>query len=217
MDLKKSIIVLFLLPAVLFAQMPNVIMKRFKNAANDSVFIVSEMKQSYHKYTVDRLSQYVYWNALDSAAFELKKGDVCGPVLMNDTGYVIKTVEVDSDLMMHVGQIFVGPDRIGRDSAQAIAERILKKINSGTSFEKLCPTTYATQEEETQCDLGWFVRGVMVAEFEAAILKHKKGDVFIVETHYGFHVVKVLDDTARRRTSVKYDLYYVLPPNYGGK
>ncbi|HEY6160573.1 MAG TPA: hypothetical protein VI112_05100, partial [Bacteroidia bacterium] len=95
MDLKKSIIVLFLLPAVLFAQMPNVIMKRFKNAANDSVFIVSEMKQSYHKYTVDRLSQYVYWNALDSAAFELKKGDVCGPVLMNDTGYVIKTVEVD--------------------------------------------------------------------------------------------------------------------------
>ncbi|MDY2868754.1 MAG: SurA N-terminal domain-containing protein [Mesosutterella sp.] len=43
-------------------------------------------------------------------------------------------------------------------------------------------------------DLGWFGRGAMVPEFDAAVFAAKKGDIVgPVRTQYGFHIIQVTD------------------------
>src|ERR1051326_401400 len=136
MGLRNFFFLFILLPGMLLAQKPDALAKAFKNSGNDSAFALSRTGLPLRIFTVDNhYSRFEYWNALDSAAFSLAKGGVAGPFAQGDSLYYVKTVEVDSDIMMHAGQVFISPDRIGRDSALAIAERILKKTRNGTSFE----------------------------------------------------------------------------------
>ena len=45
--------------------------------------------------------------------------------------------------------------------------------------------------------MGWLWEGTMVKEFEEAVAKAKKGDVFVVQSPVGAHVVKVTEDKVR--------------------
>ena len=71
---------------------------------------------------------------------------------------------------------------------------ILNKVKTGYSFEKLA-------QEESKCpsrkrggDLGWFGRGKMVREFENFSFNLKKGEIGIVKTTFGYHVIKKVDE-----------------------
>jgi parvulin-like peptidyl-prolyl isomerase len=43
-------------------------------------------------------------------------------------------------------------------------------------------------------DLGWFIRGAMLAQLDRAIANHKKGDIFKVWTPAGLHIVTIRDN-----------------------
>ena len=43
-------------------------------------------------------------------------------------------------------------------------------------------------------DLGWFIRGAMLPQLDAAIAAHKKGEIFKVWTAAGLHVVTINDN-----------------------
>lgn len=59
----------------------------------------------------------------------------------------------------------------------------------------MCKKYSFSDISEYDCDLGWFKSGVMVHEFEKAVLAHKKNDMFKVKTKFGTHIVKVLEDS----------------------
>ncbi|MEW6594564.1 MAG: peptidylprolyl isomerase [Thermodesulfobacteriota bacterium] len=100
--------------------------------------------------------------------------------------------------------IEVKPDAPEADkkAARAKIEGLLKKVKAGEDFAKLA-------QENSQCpssakggDLGFFGKGQMVPPFEAAAFGLKAGEVSgIVETQFGYHIIKLTDRKAESQVA----------------
>lgn len=77
------------------------------------------------------------------------------------------------------------------DTAQALLER----IRGGENFEKLAyEYSIDTTARQNRGDLGYFVWGVMVDEFQDAAFKLEPGEVSTpVESPFGYHIIKLID------------------------
>jgi len=69
----------------------------------------------------------------------------------------------------------------------------LDRLRNGEDFAKVAREM--SEDEGTAArggDLGWIVKGIMVKPFEAAAFKLRPGEISgIVQTGYGFHIIKV--------------------------
>ncbi|MDZ7779250.1 MAG: peptidylprolyl isomerase [Gemmatimonadota bacterium] len=80
-----------------------------------------------------------------------------------------------------------------RAEAEALAEDLLQRIRDGEDFAQLA-RRYSDDPGSAELggDLGWFRRGRMVQEFEDAAFSLPAGAVSqVVETEFGFHIIKV--------------------------
>ncbi len=77
------------------------------------------------------------------------------------------------------------------------AEDVLAQVREGSkSFEELAQEWSEDGTAESGGDLGFFGRGVMVKEFEDAAFALEPGQVSdLVETSFGFHIIKVEEKT----------------------
>ncbi len=75
------------------------------------------------------------------------------------------------------------------------AEEILKEINAmGWNFEETARAKSLDATAKRGGDIGFFTRGQLVPEFEAACLKLNVNDPCgIVKTQFGYHVIKLTD------------------------
>lgn len=76
--------------------------------------------------------------------------------------------------------------------AKAKAEALLEEIKKGANFEELAKENSQDGSAQNGGDLGYFKKGEMVPEFEKAVAETKVGDLYpkLVETSYGYHIVK---------------------------
>jgi peptidyl-prolyl cis-trans isomerase C len=105
---------------------------------------------------------------------------------------------------------FVQPERVrashiliavNKDDADAVraqkkaeAVRILKEIKKGADFAEAARKYSGDPNKAQGGDLGYFERGRMVPEFEKAAFALKTGQLSgIVETQFGYHIIKVTD------------------------
>ncbi|MDB5118571.1 MAG: peptidylprolyl isomerase, partial [Mucilaginibacter sp.] len=99
----------------------------------------------------------------------------------------------------------VGPDSVkakhiliapiaGLPAALAKADSIKKLIEGGKSFAELA-TTYSSDKGSADKggELGTFGRGSMLPAFEEAVFNGKKGELKIVTTQYGVHLIQIED------------------------
>ncbi len=80
------------------------------------------------------------------------------------------------------------------------AAEIIKKLDGGASFEELAKTNSTDGAAAQGGDLGYFITGQMVPEFEKAALALDVGAYTkeAVQTQFGFHVIKVEDKRAKQ-------------------
>ena len=90
------------------------------------------------------------------------------------------------------------PDQKGVDAARAKAQDILKKLRAGGNFAEIAKKESAdTSSAVKGGDLGWFRRGAMVGEFDKAAFSQPVGQIGdLVQSQFGFHIIKVEDKHA---------------------
>lgn len=83
---------------------------------------------------------------------------------------------------------------------KARAQQLLSQIRGGANFAALARKySIDTGSAKKGGDLGFFARNTMVAPFDKAAFSMKPGELRIVHSRYGFHVVKV---TGRQRAKL---------------
>ncbi len=85
-----------------------------------------------------------------------------------------------------------GADAKTDAAAKAKAEDLLKQLQAGANFAELAKK-YSDDpgSKDKGGELGFARRGTMVPEFDKAIFSQKIGDIEIVKTQFGYHIVQV--------------------------
>ncbi len=139
----------------------------------------------------------------------VKKEDlktVYGPYIEDGSYKIAKLLAVeDRPDSVHVRHILLSPNKNRTlDQTRHEADSLVKLIKTGTSFDALARTNSDDQgSAQIGGDLGWFTEGRMVLPFNDACFTGKKGDIKIVETSFGIHIIEILGQS---RTSRKYNI-----------
>ncbi|WP_419725868.1 peptidylprolyl isomerase [Terrisporobacter petrolearius] len=88
-----------------------------------------------------------------------------------------------------------------KKEAKKKAQEALAKVKSGEDFAKVAKKYSQDSSASNGGELGTFGRGQMVSEFEKAAFNMKKGEISdIVETEYGYHIIKVTGRVDKQET-----------------
>jgi peptidyl-prolyl cis-trans isomerase D len=165
----------------------------FKTSTNDSLFVQinAETKTNPVYVHKGRLGN----PKLDSVMFNAPNGFIYGPYMANGSYNVAKLVdshtEPDSVKARH---ILIDESVIGHEKALARADSLKKQIEGGKSFADLATLFSSDKGSAVKGgDLGTFGRGAMVAPFDDAVFSGKKGDLKIVTTQFGVHLIEIED------------------------
>jgi peptidyl-prolyl cis-trans isomerase C len=98
-----------------------------------------------------------------------------------------------------------------KSTAREQAEAVLKRARAGEDFEKLAQLHSDDESSRAKgADLGYFTRGRTVPGFEEVAFDTNPGEISdIVETRYGYHIIKVEDHLDARERSFEEMRYYI--------
>jgi len=133
-----------------------------------------------------------------------KRGTVIGPFqqgfnTLRLAKLVDKASRPDSVEARHI--LLSSPD------AEAKIDSLKILVNKGQSFAELAKTNSEDQGSAINGgDLGWFAEGMMVNEFNEACFSANKGDLIVVNTQFGTHLIEVLN---KSKSTEKYKVAFL--------
>ncbi len=203
-DIKNGLSV-YLNPEVVFNQVEskNDTFPSFANTKDDSAYAITRsdlpVKANYYKKGSDLSAE------LDSILFEKEVGYIHGPYEENDYFKLTKISDIknipDSANSRHILISFQGANT-GQNSAtrtpqeaRALADSLLSVVRNDTSkFAELAKDNSDDPGSGSKGGkLGWFDDKTMVESFSRFSFTHKVGNIGLVYTNFGFHIIEILD------------------------
>ncbi len=153
------------------------------------------------------------------------KGYVYGPYEDNETFNLVRIVDIqsrpDSLKASHILISYAGAansqDTITKEQAEAKANELLAQLRSNPKneglFAELAEANSTDPGSKTKGgDLDWFIDGAMVAPFNEYVVNNPVGSLGIVETIFGYHIIKVTDKTqAQPKVRLAYLTHEITP------
>ncbi|GHE23822.1 peptidylprolyl isomerase [Sphingobacterium griseoflavum] len=157
----------------------------------DSLFAAVN-SDTKHPFTYIRKGQVS--PVMDSVLFNVPVGTTVGPFLSNGVYEIAKVVDAkfspDSVTASHI--LLNATAEGGVDKATAKADSIKALIQKGESFAALAVQFSVDQQSKVNGgELGTFPRGQMGPEIDEAVFSGKAGDVVVVNSRYGTHIIKI--------------------------
>ncbi|RZK51586.1 MAG: peptidylprolyl isomerase [Pedobacter sp.] len=162
----------------------------FKTTPNDSLFAAnnSDVKVPYTYISKGKLAP-----AVDSVIFNYPAGSFYGPVFSGNSYKLIKVIasrfSPDSVKASHV---LLDPSKLGGEAnAMKLADSLKKVLQNGGSMAVLAKAYSIDGSKDSGGDVGTFARGAMVPEFENAAFDGSTGDIKVVKSQFGIHILKI--------------------------
>jgi peptidyl-prolyl cis-trans isomerase C len=115
-----------------------------------------------------------------------------------DAFYKENTERFKQGETVHASHILIGvpqgADAATKQAARAKAQQVLKQVKAGGDFAALAKANSQDGSAQNGGDLGFFPKGQMEPTFEKTAFALKPGTTSgLVETPFGFHIIKVLE------------------------
>lgn len=162
------------------------------------------------KYANTFVSKSALPDVAQDSIYKLSVGQYYGPYKDNGMYKITKLVEErfmpDSVKARHLLIPFVGSRAADMETVQTeeeakvTADSLLNVIRRDRSkFVDLLDFSIDKVSNEKEGVLDWYEYNSMVPEFRDYTFENNKGDMGVVKTDFGFHVVEILDQKAKKR------------------
>jgi parvulin-like peptidyl-prolyl isomerase len=179
---------LFLFSSLSFGQTKGSDLSKVKTVSEAETFIKTNPKANAKLFTIE--------SGNDTSEIHL-------PLYTKQVGFtfridniIYKILKIDSTLSFRANYIYLSGETLPKHQIDSIRQEIISKYKAGANFFDLIHQY--NMDININGDTNWFTENMMVKEFEDAVISHKKGDIFTVDTpeQKWYHVVlKTFDDT----------------------
>ncbi|MEO8239582.1 MAG: peptidylprolyl isomerase [Flavobacterium sp.] len=172
----------------------------FKNATNIAEFVNANSDVPYD-------STYIPKNSLPAVdadkLFSLASGQIYGPYVFGKYYAISKSLGFKAGVNAKASHILIAyegsqtpnaKEKRTKEEAKAKAEEILAQVQANPdSFMMLAFTSSDDSSAQQGGDLGYFGPNQMVKPFNDFVFNNGIGKVGLVETPFGFHIIKITD------------------------
>ena len=179
-------------------------------AAEDAANYVNDSYNSDKRYDSTWLGRKDVPEVIEQAIFDNGNGVgyVYGPYEDEDAFNLVRIVDMQnrpdslraSHILIGYKGAYGSQDTITtKEQAEAKAQELLAQLkaakNKDELFSQLAAEYNADATKDKGGDLDWFTDGAMVPAFNEYVINNPVGSLGVVETMFGYHVVKVTDKT----------------------
>lgn len=164
----------------------------FTTTTNNEEFVAKNSEESFN-------DQFLFEDKLQvsnpAEVIALPVGGVAGPFYFNGMYTMVKVLDKktmpDSVKASHI--LVAINEKRTEAQAKASIDSIEMMVKAGTPLEALASRSDDQGSASKGGDLGYFTQGQMVPEFNDVCFNGKTGDLKVVKTQFGYHLIKITD------------------------
>lgn len=173
---------------------------QFAAATNDTLYVDVN---SDSKFDPTPHPRSFYPEEVQDRLFSDSVGSIIGPLFAGGKYriYKVSGVKNDSLYQMRASHILFKVENNDTAASLKKAQEVLAEIRRGADFGEKA-AQYGTDGTSSRGgDLGWFTEGQMVKEFNQYVKNGNKGDMAIVKTQFGIHIVKITENKTKKNVT----------------
>lgn len=166
----------------------------FASSTNDSLFVITQSDNGVFNKVKYREGDIA--GEVDSLIFNAEINEVVGPYFDKNTWKLSKVMDKGQVPEVQARHILLKTAQDGSDGdyLREKADSLKTAIKRGGDFEELAKEFSEDPGSAVKGgDLGWFGKGKMVPPFEEACFNGKIGDMPIVQSQFGIHLIEITD------------------------